>query len=337
MVPGALSEQSAYLLALLLNALHGLIFFYERDYQELNVDGLFGNGGLSAEIVDDIKNLSSYAGRLANKALPHVFERDPAYFNKFKYLIHRPYDVTHGHRLTDSRLQWADAVLNSNAAKKPFTERQSDKCFAELLGSAAEPIRQSTACNASTPCLDYMLGRRGLTQYKLTHQVLYMAIAEVTDCTPTVEKFMASQGSSVEKFVLEWCSNVVREINLLEQSNSHLVGLSFMLKDLLMEQVFTCGQFGFVEVARTNLLTAFLSWQDPQLGCFRKSDSAAPDAAKFGGRKILSELVAKGFDILTLVRLTRPLSVREQSLQCSDFFLILAQDICLISEWMLSV
>ncbi len=38
----ALSWNSARLLALVLNALHGLLNYYERDYTEIDVDGLFG-------------------------------------------------------------------------------------------------------------------------------------------------------------------------------------------------------------------------------------------------------------------------------------------------------
>jgi len=41
-VEAFLPQNAAKLLILILNALHGLLEFYQRDHQQLNVDGLFG-------------------------------------------------------------------------------------------------------------------------------------------------------------------------------------------------------------------------------------------------------------------------------------------------------
>ncbi len=99
-----------------------------------------GGVGLPSEIFNDLRNLSESASHLANRAIPHVFTRNPDYFAQahpsllreiqsrlqFKFLLTRPYDIWHSYRMTDAKYRWKS--LRDQQGQRPtgFTERQSD-------------------------------------------------------------------------------------------------------------------------------------------------------------------------------------------------------------------
>lgn len=59
-----LSWNSARLLALILNALTGLLQFYERDHTELNVDGVFGLRLIQGSALTSMKTGSEMGRKL---------------------------------------------------------------------------------------------------------------------------------------------------------------------------------------------------------------------------------------------------------------------------------
>ncbi|KHN77792.1 UPF0764 protein C16orf89 -like protein [Toxocara canis] len=319
-----LSWNSARLIALVLNALSGLENYYERHHTQLNVDGLFGlriihgqlnqfcedfeGRDLDSEVVDEMRNLSRRASEIANKAIPYVADRDRFYYRQFHYLLTHPYSITHEVQRIDERLRWAEKETLRRGFYEGgamwFNEKQSDSCFAEVLSKEYNSYNITSTCDISEPCLKRMLSTPGLSGYRLAHQVLFIAIIQVTPCTDIVSSYLSTtSNTTLEGFVKEYCTNLLEEL-LTFQKNARIVArMNPHQRDLLMEQVFACGQFGFVEVCSLHLLVAILSWQHPTLGCFVKESledqfavgvlpaiiSSPPD--NFSSRKILSDII----------------------------------------------
>uniref|UniRef100_A0A915BGC7 Nicastrin n=1 Tax=Parascaris univalens TaxID=6257 RepID=A0A915BGC7_PARUN len=288
-----LSWNSARLIALVLNALSGLEKYYNHYHTELDVDGVFGlriiqgqlnhlymdfkERNLHSEVVDEIRNLSRCASEIANKAIPFVADRDPFYYKQFRYLLTHPYDVTHKAQRIDERLRWLEKEILRKRIDRTemmwFSEKQSDWCFAEVLSKDYGADNVNSTCAISESCLKRMLGTPGLSGYGLTHQVLFAAVTQIAPCGNVVSEYLHSTGNTtVENFLKEYCTNLVDEM-LAFQKNTHILStMNTYQKDLLMEQVFACGQFGFVEICSLHVLIAILSWQHPHLGCFRKGN-----------------------------------------------------------------
>lgn len=52
------------------------------------------------------------------------------------------------------------------------------RCFAELLSADYSFGEKNLSCKISDECMERMVGHRGLTGYQLTHQILYVAVAQ---------------------------------------------------------------------------------------------------------------------------------------------------------------
>uniref|UniRef100_A0A9J2PSF0 Uncharacterized protein n=1 Tax=Ascaris lumbricoides TaxID=6252 RepID=A0A9J2PSF0_ASCLU len=320
-----LSWNSARLIALVLNALSGLKKYYKHHHTELDVDGVFGlriiqgqlnhlymdfkEQNLDSEVIDEIRNLSRYANEIANKAIPFVANRDPFYYKQFRYLLTHPYDITHKAQRIDERLRWLEKEILGKRFDGTemmwFSEKESDRCFAEVLSKDHDVNNVNSTCAISESCLKRMLATRGLSGYRLTHQVLFAAVTQIAPCANVVSEYLHStSNTTMDNFLKEYCTNVIDEM-LAFQKNAHILSrMNTYQKDLLMEQVFACGQFGFVEICSLHVLVAVLSWQHPHLGCFRKGDLddspidialSSPKAAfladNFTSRKLFNDLI----------------------------------------------
>lgn len=289
--PAQWSWNSARLVALILNALFGLEEYYNTHYKELDANGLFGlriiegylksvekalgSIGHNVEIVNELRSLSKTAGTVANRALAFVADRDKDNFNQFRFLLEHPYEVEFVPQRTDKNLRWEKKHLRSSrtAGVFPvsflFTEKNSDRCFAELLATNYDASEQDHICNLSRDCMERMVGQRGLTGYYLTHQILYVAVALQTPCTFTLSKFIAStKNQTVQNLLTEFCTNMIDELGIHMRNPEMMTRLDHDGRNLLMEQIFACGEFGFVEVSSIHFLTSVLSWQNPVSGCF---------------------------------------------------------------------
>ncbi|VDM38684.1 unnamed protein product [Toxocara canis] len=271
----------------------------------------FEGRDLDSEVVDEMRNLSRRASEIANKAIPYVADRDRFYYRQFHYLLTHPYSITHEVQRIDERLRWAEKETLRRGFYEGgamwFNEKQSDSCFAEVLSKEYNSYNITSTCDISEPCLKRMLSTPGLSGYRLAHQVLFIAIIQVTPCTDIVSSYLSTtSNTTLEGFVKEYCTNLLEEL-LTFQKNARIVArMNPHQRDLLMEQVFACGQFGFVEVCSLHLLVAILSWQHPTLGCFVKESledqfavgvlpaiiSSPPD--NFSSRKILSDIIHNG-------------------------------------------
>lgn len=282
-----LGWNSARLIALILNSLTGLEHYYETHYDKLNVDGLFGlrvvqgqlkhlymdieSQGIDSEIINEMRNLSECAGEIANRAIPFVADREFSYYKQFRYLLTHPYDLTRPPQRTDETLRWMEKQrpADDNVVRRTIWFNES--CFAEVLSKDYNVDNAGSVCSVSDECMKRMFGNRGLSGYGLTHQILFASVLELTSCDRIASNYLLStQNITLDGFIKEYCTNMIEELLFFQKNARNLARLNYYRKDLLMEQVFACGQYGFVETSSLHLLVSFLSWQHPSLGCFTK-------------------------------------------------------------------
>ncbi|KAH7714867.1 hypothetical protein AAVH_17759 [Aphelenchoides avenae] len=260
----------------------------------------FSQKGLHKYIFVAIRNLSRAAESTAEKAIASLEQRDDAYFNKFRFLVQRPYKIgVSPHRRIDEHFRWSEKDRGDAGARREpwFDESASDGCMQELF---------LEGCPLSESCLKTMLGPKGTTGYIVTHQVLYVSIGKMAGCSAQIETFLnSSRGAqTTEDYVAELCTNIHDEVARYQRDKRKLARISHDDLDLLVEQVFVCGQFGFVDFANPHVLVAALAWQHPRLGCYTRSKPEAlpnmglsADVLGFGpgssARKPLEESVAQ--------------------------------------------
>ncbi|VBB34238.1 unnamed protein product, partial [Acanthocheilonema viteae] len=315
MVSTQWSWDSARLIALVLNALYGLEKYYNDYYKNLDVDGLFGlriieghlksiqeNVGddIDSEITNEIGNLSLMAGVIANKALPYVANRDKEYFNQYQFLLYHPYRMNFTPQRTDERLRWKEKQLKVSKSDRDspppilLAEKQSNRCFTELLLASSNSMTKTYSCHLSNDCMKRMVDRRGFTRYQLTHQILYIAIALQTPCNFMLSNFVVlTKNQTITSVLTEYCTNMIDELNILLRNPRIAAKLNYDERDLLMEQIFTCGQFGFVELSSLHFFASILSWQNPTSGCFMndKGDGMIGDVTtSYGMRSLYPDL-----------------------------------------------
>lgn len=282
-----LNWSSARLVALILNALTGLVLYYDKHYAEINVDGLFGlriiegqlrrlyvdfdGRGLDGEIIAELRNLSFRASEIANRVLPLIADREPKFYRQFHYLLTHPYEITNPAQRTDERFRWME---KERPQREEIDERGmwfNESCFGEVLSKNYEVSAPSSTCSIDEHCLKRMLGTRGLTGYRITNQILFAAVIQMVPCSEVASRYLSSTwNQTLDDFIKEYCTNMIEELLSFQKNARILARMNYRKKDLLMEQVFACGQFGFVETSSLHLLVSVLSWQHPTLGCFTK-------------------------------------------------------------------
>ncbi|MFH4974895.1 hypothetical protein AB6A40_001604 [Gnathostoma spinigerum] len=196
MINTATRVSLARLVALILNALYGVEKYYETHHKSLNVDGFFGlriiegqldmlykdlhSVGIDQKVLEEIRNLSAKACSIAELSVPYLQEKQPKYFFKFQSLLSRPYTFKWRQLQTDRRYIWNnDELLPTNPVNTLYVseEDQSDRCFAELLSKKLPDGHLRAVCNISDLCMEKMVHTRGLSGYRLTHQVLFASIS----------------------------------------------------------------------------------------------------------------------------------------------------------------
>ncbi|CAG9535824.1 unnamed protein product [Cercopithifilaria johnstoni] len=296
MVSTQWSWDSARLIALVLNALYGLEEYYNGYYKDLDVDGLFGlriieghlrsiqenidDHNIDSEITNEIRNLSLMAGVIANKALPFVANRDREYFNQYQFLLYHPYKMNFTPQRTDERFRWKEKQLKTSKSDRTspspalLSRKQRNRCFTELLLANSNLMSETHDCHLSNDCIKRMVDQRGFTGYQLTQQILYIAIALQTSCSFTLSNFIVlTKNRTITSVVTEYCTNMIDELSILLRNPKLTARLNYDERDLLMERIFICGQFGFVELSSLNFFASILSWQNPTSGCFMNDEA----------------------------------------------------------------
>ncbi|XP_050407138.1 myb-like protein D [Patella vulgata] len=281
MLPLLQCENSNSPLKRVIYSLETLIGFYRENYRDLNLDGLFGlraleghlqlilaehqNGShthLSSDILSRLRTMASVSTLISNQAIEFVRKDDEGYYNSMSYVIGQPWNILHKHRKLDQALRWTPKIYKSTKQFK-IDEATSDKCMAELTGSNRSDKK---TCYIGKECLDTMT-MKGLTEYGITHQILWTMLAEKTNCLQELNSLLgSSKGTSTSAMQQEFCTN-----NFFEMAAVVHVYMKGKIKqdyqDLFLEQQFVCPSLGFYEFLKKEYLDQVLSWQFPS-GCF---------------------------------------------------------------------
>ncbi len=131
-----------------LNALKRLLNFFESDANNLNLDGLYGlriaqgqlnhldqvlTSSINKQFYLTDKNhiihsLSNQIERIANVSLNEIEREASAYLHRFSLIAYHPFIIEY-----QSRKLNKDLIENGKRISN-FNEKESDKCFGELLG-----------------------------------------------------------------------------------------------------------------------------------------------------------------------------------------------------------
>ncbi|KAK6183530.1 hypothetical protein SNE40_010998 [Patella caerulea] len=217
---------------------------------------------LSSDILSRLRTMASDSTLISNQAIEFVKKDDEGYYNSMSYVIGQPWNVLHKHRKLDQALRWTPKIYKSTKQFK-IDEATSDRCMAELTGSNRSDKK---TCFIGKECLDTMT-MKGLTEYGITHQILWTMLAEKTNCLQELNSLLgSSKGTSTSAMQQEFCTN-----NFFEMAAVVHVYMKGKIKhdyqDLFLEQQFVCPSLGFYEFLKKEYLDQVLSWQFPS-GCF---------------------------------------------------------------------
>uniref|UniRef100_A0AC35GA48 Peptidase S8/S53 domain-containing protein n=1 Tax=Panagrolaimus sp. PS1159 TaxID=55785 RepID=A0AC35GA48_9BILA len=102
--------------------------------------------------------------------------------------------------------------------------------------------------------------------------MLFLLIAKGLKCETEITKILnETRFKTVNEHIAEFCTNIHFELKKFHRDKKKLARIDQNDLELLLEQVFVCGQFGFVEFVDTHFIVAALSWQHPKIGCFTNS------------------------------------------------------------------
>jgi hypothetical protein len=119
------------------------------------------------------------------------------------------------------------------------------------------------------------------TDYRLTHQLLWLLIAKNIGCTHT------RLSSNITNKNFNYFENLFCA-NIYEDAKSNI--LNGTKQDLFLEQLLLCLIIGYKEFLRFDWFNIILTWQQPEYGCF-SSDSETIQFSQHRKRHLLVEQI----------------------------------------------
>uniref|UniRef100_A0A0N4ZKH9 Uncharacterized protein n=1 Tax=Parastrongyloides trichosuri TaxID=131310 RepID=A0A0N4ZKH9_PARTI len=258
------------LIALILNAFGGFIFYAEnqgRINNKLNDEEVFTliliqkqlnifydryhQNGYHNDIYNGIEELSNKAKKLLE--INQVSTKDVLNKDIFTFDLEE-------YKLTDERLRWPLKDLpnvnkREDVKKDGFYFWFQNECFKEFPH------------NITSTCFNGFSTYKGMIGFDLTSRLQYIFYAKKIS-----NDYLTKHLRTTDSFAInEICANMIDEFNQHKQKHyKYLIKLSKKQRDLLMNQVFACGQFGYLDVSDLHILSSILSWQHPSLGCFSR-------------------------------------------------------------------
>ncbi|KAL5008164.1 hypothetical protein ScPMuIL_013745 [Solemya velum] len=277
------SETNSALLLRVMGALENLAQYFQMNFHDLNIDGLFGIRVLEGQIqvildeysrnqfpqldavaLNRLVSLKTAATKISKEAIEFVKRDDEKYYQVMSFVIGSPWNILKPHKAIEPRLRWHPEIyifLKHKGAR--LDELMSDRCMAELTGSLR---RDGKSCQISQECVSIMT-ERGYTGYGITHQILWTMLAEKAGCSEHLNQRLASAGlGSIEHLQLEFCTN-----NFFEMQDVVDVMMKGTVlpryQDLFLEDEFVCPSLGFYEFLKLDYIEQILSWQKDN-GCY---------------------------------------------------------------------
>ncbi|CAH1792135.1 unnamed protein product, partial [Owenia fusiformis] len=273
-----------------IHTLERMISYYKNNYKEFNLDGIFGlrllEGQVKLLIEDDNKGKFSNippqptfeitkkqllsklqeflhtAKNISDLSLPFVAKNNIDYFHNMKELVSTPYGMWRTPRRIDPGRRWSKDVIEKRELRY-MSEELSDECMMELLGTGRIDKKK---CIISDKCFKVMT-TKGMQDYSVTHQLLWVMVAERMGCNTQLAEFFKSKNSNIDDHVLEFCTNNYFEMQEVLRIQKGIILPIY--QDLFLEVQFVCPLFGFYQFLNMTYLQQILSWQYPN-GCYGK-------------------------------------------------------------------
>ncbi|XP_078096102.1 UPF0764 protein C16orf89 homolog isoform X2 [Mustelus asterias] len=224
-----------------LSALEKATSFFESTYNHLDVDGVVGFRLLQAQLghamtkwslsgpeaASQFKKVDDLVRRLdftSVKAIKAMKMNDSKYFNAFQQVLHVDFwTLKPGWMQTDTKLVYA-GVSDSEC----FDEDISDRCMTQLLGTWEE---NGLPCQDTDTCSSLMMALN-CADYSLSHQLLYLIVAEHKRCSNIFgARHMDSKSSLIiQHYKKIFCSNMMQRN--LEIANNDF---PYFQQDLFLE------------------------------------------------------------------------------------------------------
>ena len=131
------------------------------------------------ELVDEVKELTSAAGSIAEKYFEMTMATSSTYTNIFREVIKEKWTYMLPHSSYDPNLVLPVEISESNYEESDptaFNEHNSDVCMSNLMGTQEEGEKKP--CVITDNCWT-MMTRRKVGGYIITHQALYFMLADV--------------------------------------------------------------------------------------------------------------------------------------------------------------
>uniref|UniRef100_A0A915EL16 Uncharacterized protein n=1 Tax=Ditylenchus dipsaci TaxID=166011 RepID=A0A915EL16_9BILA len=220
-----------------------------------------------------------------------VMKSFQTYYFQLKALVDKSLSVPfHPHRKLDERLRWGNKDILDRG-----TEHESGPWFVDS-SNAPSHLNQclfsliSKQCSMPSDCIQKFLTSKGLIGYDISRQVLFVSLAQMAGCNDAIEKMIKenSENMSIDGFISERCTNIHDE--MVRRDKKKLARIANPSLDLMMEQVFVCLQYGYLEFANPHSLVTALAWQHPVLGCYTlQKPESIPNLGLSSGLKIVSD------------------------------------------------
>ena len=277
-----------------LNALGRLLDFFESDSSHLNLDGLYGlriaqgqlnalNDDLSSDQHGDftdrnhlIQALLTQIDRIANQSLTEIARTASAYLHRFMLVTSKAFTTDYEVKPINTHL------IEHGSRTAEFDEEESDKCFAELLGSSE--LTGATPCSISTAC--WKMNTAPLSKgYRLTHQLLWFLVAKNIGCLdnrPTSKNAYKNFRFLEDRF----CANIYEDAKENRETDEN--------QDLFLEQILLCAIIGYEDFLRLDWFQTILTWQDTQSGCFSDTWEFASPTSKSKRHLLVEQEMSNG-------------------------------------------
>ncbi|CAF1075708.1 unnamed protein product [Brachionus calyciflorus] len=260
------------------------LIFFERNYELVNVDGLFGIRAAQGAFLNfkykqldpklnlTLTSLTMRLSTLSKKIYDNLSRLPVDYVSNFELLINKPFipklKIRNG--LSRNKIFFIEKFYKSQ--NQEFNEKFSDLCYSNILKKK----------NVDFQCLDYFT-IDSASGYYLTHQLLFFIIADYTGYfSNTKEKLIEFLSHNSDRNLAIFLNNERNDFKtglFKYYCNSIYIESDYLYKtyenandfpqDLFIEQLFLCGSLGFSEFLKPKWLKLIFSFQNKN-GCFNE-------------------------------------------------------------------
>lgn len=189
--------------------------------------------------------------KLAELAFSSSQDVGTKYFEKFAPLVEAKYYIS-THYTTERHLAPVVHTGPVREETKTFTEDASDNCMVEVLGSKKIP-----KCTISRACFKQMTDENS-EDYQLTHQLLWLILAQVKGCRRQLDLVARSYSASADSLLVHFLHKTHQRMPSVLESERF---------DLFAEMVMVGQMLNYQDFFDPRIVELLHLWQDTT-GCY---------------------------------------------------------------------